>query len=797
MILSYNWLKQFVTIDVPPQELAKALVSAGLEVDSIQQRTIPQGIVVGHVLQCAKHPNADKLSVCLVDIAQAEPLHIVCGAANVRAGLKVACATIGTQFSADFIIKKTKLRGELSEGMLCSEQELGLSDASSGIIELDQECQIGQPLSIWYPDDTLFELEITPDRGDCLSILGVAREIACAFSAPLGFNSATPVESGSPLQDAISVYLDEPARCPRYMGRLIRDITIAPSPLWLRNRLASAGIRSINNVVDITNYILIQYGQPMHAFDYDAIGGKTIRVAAAREGQRFTTLDGVERTLTSADLLICDANAGVALAGVMGGAGSEISATTTNVFLECAYFDPAGIRVTSKRLGLSTDSSYRFERGVDALQGLERALDTAAEMIRQLAGGTIAQGRIDQYPEPIKNKSIPLRPARANRLLGIELSAQTMVDYLQGLGMPCLERSAGQLLFEVPHFRHDITLEVDLIEEIGRLFGYDNIPLKQRGEVSLIQGVSPRESKSDQIRQALAFAGLNEIVTNSMCSDKIRALLTPAVEPVKLLNPLNPEMEQMRTTLLGNHLQAVAYNQNRRNHHCAFFELGRVFEHEQGNPLAGERHLVGITLEGSFFAKDWSNQPLTADFYLLKGLIAAFAEHAGLGALSFSAPQADRYPYFDEHSATIQGRGGVHGAVGRVKGSHSKAFGIDSAVFHCVLDVSAFLASAPTQPSYRPITRYPAVERDFAFVLPDSMPVSAIVDSITGVSELISAVTPFDVYRGERLGEGFKSVAFAVRIESIERTLSESESEALSEAIIQRVKQDHDISLRL
>ncbi|MBD3347171.1 MAG: phenylalanine--tRNA ligase subunit beta, partial [Chitinivibrionales bacterium] len=432
MLIPLQWLKDFVDITVPVDELTDAITRAGLEVASVKEMHIPSGIKVAKILGLRPHPNADKLKLCDVDAGK--KMTIVCGAPNVVEGMYAPLATIGTVLSPEFTVKKAKIRGVESSGMLCSEKELGISDDHSGIMALSEEFEPGKELSEYFPGDSVIEIEITPDRGDCLSMLGVAREVSAVLGLPLKNTVKHPEESEGKIHDLISVEIKNPSACPRYLGRMVTGVTIGESPEWMKRRLREAGLRPINNVVDITNYILLHFGHPMHAFDYDKIEQKKIIVDNAQQGQKFMTLDEVERELISNDLLIYDGEKSVALAGIMGGAGSAISESTTDVFLECAYFDPVTVRKTSKRLNLSTDSSYRFERGVDPEQGLVDAIDTAAEFLRLYAGGTVVPGCIDECPQPLEKRTVPLRPAQVCRLLGVTVEKDTIISYLSSLG---------------------------------------------------------------------------------------------------------------------------------------------------------------------------------------------------------------------------------------------------------------------------------------------------------------------------------------------------------------------------
>ena len=796
MKIVYSWLKDFVDIDVPVEELADALTSSGLEVASVERKGVPEGIVVGKVLEREKHPNADRLSVCKVDAGTGEPLTIVCGAPNVRAGLVVPLATIGTAVAPDFVIKKSKLRGVESSGMLCSERELGISDDHEGLMELPQEWVAGTPFSTYYPDEAIIEIELTPDRGDCLSHIGVAREIAARFGLPLKRTARQPAEnSADPIEKAISVTIDAPERCPRYLGRLVRGVTVKPSPQWLQNRLAQAGIRPISNVVDITNYILLHFGQPMHAFDYRRIGKQTITVRTAGSDQAYKTLDDVERDLIADDLVIADGNGPVALAGIMGGAGSEISDTTTDVFLECAYFEPAGIRKTGKRLGLSTDASYRFERGVDPDEGLVAAIDTAAALLADLAGGKVAQGRIDAYPKKLEKRTITFRSVKVSSVLGTPLTTDQIISFLESLQIACVRKDNDTLECTVPLYRHDITIEEDLVEEVGRLYGYDNIPVADSFTQSLNTKLPEVERITDTIRQALAFSGFHEAVTNSMTSEKKLKMVTPDKTPVALLNPLNPDMALMRTTLAGSLLDITAYNCNRKNSNNRFFEIGKVFDLPAKDEYR-ERTVAALLIEGNMWGPTWNNPPLEVSFHALKGLIEAFAAHLGFIVCTFSKPETAVPHYYSDEVAAVTIGSDVTGFAGVVSRQVCDAFDVKTAVCYAELDITGLLKGSLPVKSYKPLPRFPALERDFCFVMDEPLSTASISGLIGNLSPLIEDVTPFDVYRGEKLGAGKKSITFNTRFRSAEKTLTDKDVEKLCGSIVAKVAEEFGAVLR-
>jgi phenylalanyl-tRNA synthetase beta chain len=803
MKFSLSWLKDYVDIDMPARDIGYLLTSLGLEVASIDKRHIPQGIKVAKVLTVDKHPNADKLHVCTVDAGEATPLTIVCGAPNVAAGMRAPLATIGTKFDNGFEITKAKLRGVESFGMLCSEKELGLSDDHSGLMPLPQDMKIGQELSIYFPDDCVIEVELTPNRGDCLSVLGIAREVSAKLKKPLKNTSLAPEEtSGGSINDFISVALESPAHCPRYAGRLVRNVAIGPSPLWMVQRLRDAGVRPINNVVDITNYMMLHFGQPMHSFDYNRIGGKKIivRTAGTRDGVRattdFTTLDQAQRKLASDDLLICDGEKPVALAGIMGGAGSEITDMTTDVFLECAYFDPGRIRTTSKRLGLSTESSYRFERGVDPDNALVWALDTAADMLRHYAGGTVVAGRIDEYPQQLKQPVISLRSSRVKRVLGVSIAKSEIRDTMERLQISCTDSGDDKLDCRAPLFRHDISCEADLIEEAGRYYGYDTIPSAQYAQVGLDSTLSSTENRADGIRSSLAFMGMSEIMTNSLTSEKKNRLVRPDARPVALLNPLSPDMAHLRTSMLSGALEVCAYNINRKNLDNRYFEIGRTYAAAAGgrDGLPRERDMLSIVIQGNFISKAWNNSPgLKSDFYVLKGILDKLA--ANLGIAGFVYSPLSQAAAFESEACSVAGSS-IQGCLGKIRSDICDAFDIKDTVYYAELDITDFLTAPVPQPVYKPLPKYPALERDFCFVLSESVASSAITSEVRQLSPLIEDITPFDVYRGDKLGAGQKSIAFSVRLRSGERTLKDTEAEEVCNKIVAAMGKKFNATLR-
>ncbi|MBN1982879.1 MAG: phenylalanine--tRNA ligase subunit beta [Chitinivibrionales bacterium] len=795
MKISYNWIKELVACDVPVEQLVATLTSIGIEVASVQTIAIPKGIIVARIQETKKHPNADKLTLCTVDVAGSEPLAIVCGAPNVVTGMTVPLATIGTKISDDFTISKAKIRGVESFGMLCSERELGLSDNHDGILSLPSQYTLGVALGEYIPDDAVIEVELTANRGDCLSVLGIAREIAAALKKELEIPALMPQQSGEPVSEAITVSIEDEQRCPRYTGRLIKGVTIKQSPEWLKQRLARVGQRSINNIVDITNYINLLFGQPLHAFDYQTIACRKIIVKKALSGQKFITLDGIERTLHEEDLLICDGEKPTAIGGVMGGLHSGISETTTDVFLECAFFDPVTVRKTSKRLDLSTDASYRFERGVDREQGLIDALNTATALMQQLGGGTVASGMIDVYPKHFVPRQIRLRVAQVKRILGIEISPSTIIEILTSLQMTCTQESPQSLLCSIPSFRHDCTQEIDLIEEIGRMHGYDSIPASLTASLQLQPQSRDTEQVYTKLRATCAGLGFNETVTASMISKAMCEILTPAIPAVKLANPLTPELSHLRPTLAASLLNVIVHNNNRKNKNNRLFELSRTFCSSGCGSMPIEKQILAIAMEGDFIPKSWNSEAIPVTFYIFKGIVESVLSSIGITGLSMQKVIQPAESLYTHEAAEVSHRL-LQGHFGRLRPAILKVFDLKTAVFYGEIDLTQLVQTARATPVYTELARFPAVERDFAFVMKEEMQAATVASHIVSVSNLVRSVEPFDVYQGEKIQQGYKSIAFSVRLASNERTLTDADADTVSRAIIETVKQKFGITLR-
>ena len=798
MNVTLNWLKNYIVFEFSASELADRLTMLGIEVESVKQPAAElEGVVVGSVSSVKPHPNADKLVLCQVDIGETEELQIVCGAPNVREGMHAPVATIGTTLPIGLTIKPAKLRGETSQGMLCSEKELTLSEDAAGLMELSTDISVGTPLSTALGlDDTVFELEITPNRPDCLSLIGVAREIRAETGNPLKLPQVDFNEDETDIRETTSVTIEAPDLCPRYAARVIRGVKIGQSPAWLQQRLESVGIGVINNIVDITNFVLMEYGQPLHAFDYHKLSENRIVVRRAIAGEKLTTLDEVARELTADMLVIADAEKPVALAGVMGGYDSEITEATCDVLLESAYFNPSSIRATAKALGMSTEASYRFERGADPGIVLD-ALDRAVELIIKLAGGTICKGIVDVYPGEQPLTEIQLRPERVNFVLGTEIEAATMEEILTRLGFG-VETFESVHRVTVPTFRSDITREIDLIEEIARVYGYDNIPTTlPKGDIP-VPAPDPKVEVRRHIKQFLLAAGMMEAINYSFSDpssfDKIRlAADNPLRNALPLQNPLSPEMSILRTTLLPGLLDNAQRNRNHQIDTIALFEIGSVFirNGEQKEPERVSGVLAGQVGDGVY-----SNPYRQPDFYDIKGLVEGVLEICGISDYTLQKTDA---PTFHPgcNAAVLLGDRQI-GIFGEAHPEVLENYDLPYKAYLFDFDVETLTDAAIFAKRFEPISVYPKVERDLAIVvdkaLLSDMPTELIYKA---GGEWIESVRLFDVYEGEQVPEGKKSLAYAIVYHSAAETLTDKAVNALHDEIVKRLNRELGAELRM
>jgi phenylalanyl-tRNA synthetase beta chain len=794
MRISHSWLSEYVDAP-PPEELARRLTAVGLEVEAIERTGASlAGVVAARIVASEKHPDAEKLSVTRVDAGAGEPLQIVCGARNYQVGDVVPLATVGTVLPGGTRIQKAKLRGVESSGMLCSARELGLSEDASGLLLLDRATVPGTPIARALAlEDVLLEVNVTPNRPDALSHVGVAREVAAALGRKVRMPESRLAESGAPAGDAVKVRIEAPDRCARYAARVIENVRIGPSPAWLARRLEACGVRSISNVVDATNFVLLELGHPLHAFDLEKVAGREIVVRTARAGEKLVTLDGKERTLSPDDLLIADRDRGSALAGVMGGGDSEISAGTTRVLLESAWFQPGGIRRTSRRHGLKTEASYRFERGADPGMVIP-AVDRCAALLAELAGGTVRPGVVDAHPREVRAPEVRLRWSRPAEILGVEVPREEARRILAGLGFEETATDAAGATFQVPSWRADVSIEEDLVEEIVRARGYEGIP------ETLPHGASdtPAESREAQAiartRAALEAAGFAEAVNFSFVAERELAPFEHHVVTgdgsgralgIALKNPISADLSVMRTSLVPSLLKNVAHNLRQRIEDVRLYEIASVYfphANPKERPSAESVEIAGAIL-GRRSPVGWAVGGDPADFYDAKAAVAGILE--ALGAEPRWEPRGDTWLH-PRHSARLLVGEDVLGHVGEIHPRVAAAFELPRGVLAFRLSLDALLRAARLVPQHRSIPRLPAVLRDLAVVLAEEVP-AASVEALVREEPLVESVTPFDVYRGAPLPAGRKSLALAISYRAGDRTLTDAEADAAHARIVKRL----------
>jgi phenylalanyl-tRNA synthetase beta chain len=853
MKLTLNWLRQYVDFDWSPEQLAERLTMLGLEVESVQKVAGDfEGIVIAQILTKDKVPDADKLTVCKVSDGKGERT-IICGAQNHNVGDKVPlilpnfALPLKPGDQEPFVIKERKVFGITSQGMMCSPQELGLPDKIEGLLILPPDAPVGKPFAEYLGrtgGDMVYDLEITPNRPDWNSVIGIAREIAAITGNPLRLPSVEHPASSiqHPASDLVSVRLDDPDLCPRYTARVVNGVKIGPSPDWLRSTLEKVGIRSISNVVDVTNFVMMEIGQPLHAFDYHLIarsrrcesadtaanppshdgGGKpTIVVRRAKDGEEFVTLDGQKHRLTKDHLLIADEQKGIALAGVMGGQNSEIKDTTVDVLIESAYFNPTNIRRTSKALGLRTDASYRFERGAD-IDINDWASLRCAQLILETAGGRLAEGIVDAYPRPAAPKEIRLRHHKVNELLGVDLRPEETEYYLGQLGLKLVNRKAQPVgagapaepvTFRIPSFRVDLKREVDLIEEVARLHGVDKIPATPpRGAT----GANAYDAVHDHIAEArriLTGLGLNEAQGQTLVS-RAECRIQNA-ELVALANPLSSDMDVLRPSLLPGLIHSLRHNVSRKNHDVALFEVGRVFganasadrdgrENKQGATNADqavraprEARRVALALTGQRQALFWSGDGRDAkfDIYDLKGLAEEFFDQFGIRGATFTKRTESTALFLE--SATIQLGRLPLGEMGQLLPPLAKQYDLRDPVYLLELDLDQLLARRNPAKSFKPLPQFPAIRRDVAMLVPEATTHEAILKVVKQTKPAnLESVELFDVFRGKHVPAGQKSMAYAFTYRAADKTLTDAEVNAAHEKVVVALKAQLQAAVR-
>lgn len=799
MKISYNWLQEFIDLDLSPEELADKLTLIGLEVEEIEEfGSTLEGVIVGEVLETKAHPNADRLKVCTVDLGD-EKVQIVCGANNVAAGQKVPVATVGSTLpikldDGSFLtLRKAKLRGEESHGMICAEDELGLGTDHDGIMVLDPSLETGTPISDIFDlyQDTIIEIAITPNRPDATCHLGVARDIAAALDLELVKPAVKVPESSNTSDYSIEVESD---KCHRYVGKLVKNVTIEDSPKWLQDKLTAIGLRPVNNVVDITNYVMYELGEPLHAFDFDNLNNGKIIVKEFDKEIEFETLDHIKRKCEPGTLFICDGNGPVAIAGVMGGLHSEVSDSTTNILIESAYFDPGSIRKTSKQQTLQTDASYRFERGIDPnLQAI--AAQRTADLIIEVCGGEAEAGITDIHPVKTGTHQLILRKSYVNRLLGTDLSVEEIIQIVNGLELDVVSKDEDTITFEIPTFRPDLEREVDLIEEVGRLFDYNKIGSKNQGIFVSTEPLTDWELLLSKTRDVGVQLGFKEIYSNSLISQKEALNFVTEEQMIETLNPLNKDMSTMRPSLMHGFLKSASYNFNRKAETIRFFEVGNVFVQSEDatyhDDINEQTHLL-FGLSGLKNSEHWTGKATPFSIFDLKSEINAFFTKLGLaGSIKIKA--------IDENSLTYSFKKIELGKVSTVSESMLDVYDIEHKTYiaEFSLDkISEALAKHKAK-SFTPIPKFPAFEFDFAVIVEQEVSAGDLMNSIkSNAGNTLNNIDIFDVFEDESIGEGNKSIAFRLNFIDPNKTLNIKEVEPIIQRVVKSLEKQFSAKLR-
>ncbi len=790
MQISEAWLRELVNPPVNTEQLVEQITMAGLEVDSVRPAAAQfSHVVVAQVVSLAQHPNADKLKVCQVDVGEAEPLQIVCGAANVRAGLKVPAALIGAVLPGDFKIKKSKLRGELSFGMLCSEKELGLAEDADGLMELSDSAPVGTDIREYLSlDDHIIEVDLTPNRADCLSVEGIAREVAVLNKMDWQPVSVEPVANKH--DEVLDIKVENSEACPRYLGRLIKDVNPqAETPLWMQERLRRSGLRSLGPLVDVTNYVLLEMGQPLHAFDADKLQGGIV-VRNSRAGEELSLLNEQTIKLDGEALVIADQEKALALAGVMGGSESAVSEETSQIFLECAFFNPISIAGKARNFGLHTDSSHRFERGVDFMLQ-HRAIERATQLILDIAGGNAGPiAEVTNEQNLPQRNPVVLRQLRIKKILGIELPTEEISDIFTRLGMKVENHTDGWVITP-PGFRFDIAIEADLLEEVGRIYGYNNLPntqLLMRTEL----GKAPEAILPvDRIKDLLVDLDYQEAITYSFVDEAIQQLIAPDDQFIRLKNPISSELSVMRTTLWCGLLNAALYNTKRQQGRVRLFETGLRFIEKQGE-IVQQSMLSGLAL-GSVSAEQWGEKTRKVDFFDIKAdLEAIFA----LSGFAFKVV-ADKHPALHPGQAALvmDKNGNSVGRLGMLHPTLEKQLGFDTPVFLFELELEKI--QQKRVPSFTELSKFPSVRRDMALLVDEKILASDIISTVFGLGlDVIQDVKIFDIYQGPGVDEGQKSIALSLILQDFSQTLTDSEIDAIFTRVLESLTAKHNAKLR-
>lgn len=809
MKISLRWLNEYVDVSeffASPEQLGEKLTRAGLEVEGITDlgKTLAK-VVTGQIRELNKHPNADRLTVCQVDAGEGQPRQIVCGAKNHKAGDHVVVALPGAILPGDFVIKESKIRDVESRGMLCSEKELGLSTEGEGILILPAEAPIGEPFSKYYGlDDIVFELNVTPNRADCLSHLGLAREVGCLLDRKVKTPKATVKAQEAFTKKMIKVSLKDSAQCPRYSGRAVRGVKVGPSPAWLTQRLRAVDINSINNVVDITNYVMMELGQPLHAFDGRFLQGQKIGIEKAKAGESFVSFDGTESKLTGEELTIRDGERAVALAGIVGGKNSGVQSDTTDLFVESAHFSAESVRRTARRLGIQTDSAYRFARGTDP-EGVLLALNRACQLLSEIAGGEVAKDFYDEYPKPIRRKPILVTVEYVAQRLGYPVKAKEFVTWMERLG--CTVKTQGKKLQVLPpDYRSDLSDKTDLVEEFGRIKGYEHIPenfppLEARPlrheELYTLEAIALEAARDRGFQQAVNYGFISSRfqaeVLGPVAAYEAGGVSVTA-EPVKLKNPLNEELDVMRSSLLPGLFKNVLHNYRYGNEHGRLFELGAVFARSSEGFSQSSR----ISFAGWGQAAGlWGTKGERPVVYDVKGALEGLLARLGIGNYQWQTPKQTPALFHPAQTAILFCEGRTLGWLGSVHPEKLEAEKVRVGVAMAELDFEKLMRGQPRLAKAQPLARFPTVQRDLAVVMPEALPAGDVVREIKKAGgALLKEVDVFDVFRGGSLPTGQKSVAFRLWLQDVNGTLTEPQLQGLQTQILSTLQQKLNLQVR-
>lgn len=809
MKISYNWLKQYINTDLSPEALGEVLTDVGLEVEDIIEYKGPggglEGLVIGEVKELAKHENADKLNVTQTDIGTGEIQQIVCGAPNVAAGQKVVVATVGSTLYPDggdpFKIKKAKIRGVESFGMICAEDEIGLGESHDGIMVLPADAPVGTPYKeyLGIQTDYVFEIGLTPNRADATGHIGVARDLQSALSLREGKHVPYTMPEIPLITEVdatpITIEVENVEACPRYSGIYLTDIKVGESPNWLKERLLAVGLRPINNVVDITNFILLEFGQPLHAFDADKITGNKVIVKTLPNGTKFKTLDEAERELTDQDLMICNTEGGMCIAGVFGGAVSGVTEATTSVFLESAYFNSVWVRKTATRFDLRTDAAQRYEKGTDPNITIT-ALKRAVGLLQELAGAKVASKVLDVYPAPVADFAVSLSYARTNSLIGHDIPKETVKQILTDLDIKIVSETEEGLELLVPPFKVDVTREADVIEEVLRIYGLNNIPFPDQLRFSLSNNIYPdKEKVMNKVADHLTGNGFLEIMTNPIVDGKTEVKIKPDTEAelVPLLNSLNHDLNALRTNMLYSGLISVAYNLNRRATDLKFFEYGHTY-HKVADDKYDEREHLAMFITGASTAESWKGKSPKVDFFQLKAYVEAVLSLLGLGALEYDNTTNPDL----EFGLDYQLNGKTIATFGSVSKKVLKAFDVKQTVFFADIDWGlALKALKKHKVSYQPVSKFPAMRRDLALLIDKSVTYGEIEKiAVQEVKRILRSVNLFDTYEDPKLGENKRSYAVSYVFEDDRKTLTDKDVDKMMEKLISKYKETLNAEIR-